>query len=64
MRKGKTRGVLKGGAIMRNMEELKEALCDDYCKYRDEALGKFKDPDDAQEWLIENYCEDCPLNTI
>lgn len=49
---------------MRNMEELKEALCDDYCKYRDQALGKFKDPDDATEWLVENYCEDCPLNTL
>ena len=49
---------------MRDIDEVRETICDDYCKYRDEALSKYKDPDEAQEWLEVNSCDDCPFNKI
>ena len=35
------------------IEEIKEQICDKYCKYP----GEYKDPDE----LIEKECENCPL---
>ena len=47
-----------------NLAEIKDAICEDYCKYLDEAYCQFKDPDEANEWLLEHYCAYCPLGRI
>lgn len=47
-----------------NVDEIREIICDDYCKYLDEAYYRYKDPDEAREWLEENVCEGCPLGML
>lgn len=66
MARAKTQRLEKEGDLMRDMsnEEIKQAICDDYCRFREEALYKHKDPDEAEEWLLDNYCEDCPLGRL
>lgn len=46
------------------LEDIKAELCDDYCKRQEEALSKIKDVDEAMDWLMRTYCEDCPLGRI
>ena len=38
-----------------------EEICDNYCKYPDICLAKEKDPDLAQDMLIDEYCSKCPM---
>lgn len=47
--------------ITQQFEDIKERLCDGYCKFPEEALSTHDDPDDAMEWLMHVHCEHCPL---
>ena len=43
---------------------IKELFCDCYCKFPEEYLAMYKDVDDAQENLMREKCEMCPLNKL
>lgn len=45
-------------------ENIKELFCDCYCKFTDEYFAMYKDTDEAQENLMREKCEMCPLNKI
>lgn len=47
--------------ITEQFEVIKEKLCSGYCRYPDVARATVKDPDGAQEWLQDNFCNNCPL---
>ena len=46
-------------SITEILEEVKEAMCDDYCKYPNMK-------NDNEDWLFEkgSPCETCPLNRL
>ena len=46
------------------VEDIKEKICDDYCKYTEEYLSKYKDPDDAQKRMLADKCNFCPLKLL
>ena len=41
-----------------------EKLCMEYCKFPEQYLGQYKDPDEAQEKMMAEKCEDCPIGKI
>lgn len=43
------------------IEDVKEQICDDYCKYTEQYRACFKDPDEAQQRLMADMCEYCPM---
>jgi hypothetical protein len=43
------------------IEEVKEDMCDNYCKYPFEYLMQYEDPEDAHEKMLDEVCNDCPL---
>lgn len=47
-----------------NVARVAEEICDGYCKYPDEYRERYKDPDEAQERMAIERCENCPLNKI
>ncbi len=50
--------------ITEQIEVIKEKMCGGYCKYPDVAKEAIGDPDEAQEWLQDNFCNNCPLNEL
>lgn len=46
------------------IEKVIEEMCDKYCKYPDEYLSKLKDPDIANDQMLENVCAHCPLSKL
>lgn len=46
------------------MQEVVETMCGDYCKMPERYLSAIKDPDEAQETMIEEVCKNCPLNKL
>lgn len=43
-------------------EQIAEEVCDNICRWREQAFSEHKDPDDAKEWLLNNHCNaDCPI---
>lgn len=59
--------VLGENALMRveEHEEIAEDICDNICRWREQAFMENKDPDDAERWLLENHCNaDCPVNRL
>lgn len=44
------------------IETLREETCDNICKWPEFYLSKYKDPDEAHEWMLLEKCPDCPLN--
>ena len=56
-----TLGVL---ALKRNeqFQTVADEVCENVCRWREKALEENKDPDDAQRWLEQNYCNSgCPV---
>lgn len=56
-----TLGVL---ALKRNeqFQAVADEVCENVCRWREKALEENKDPDDAQRWLEQNYCNSgCPI---
>lgn len=45
-------------------EGIKEYFCDFYCKFPEEYSSMYKDVDEAQDNLLREKCEYCPLNKI
>ena len=48
-------------SITEIIEDVKENICDDYCKYTEQYRSCYKDPDEAQEKLLSDMCNYCPL---
>ena len=46
------------------IQQTVETMCDKYCKMPERYLATIKDPDEAQETMIEEVCKDCPLNKL
>ena len=46
------------------IQKVKEAICDNYCKWFDHYCGIYKDVEDAEKHLLSEKCEDCPLNRL
>lgn len=39
-------------------------MCDNYCKYPEQYEANYDDPDEAMDKLVEEKCNDCPINKI
>lgn len=55
--------------IPEQMLKITEEMCDKYCKYPDEVhqkylMDEFENEDDKFEYLMEHYCNDCPLQKL
>ena len=48
----------------RELNELKEHICDDYCRFPYEYGRRYGDPDAAQEAMEEWECKQCILNEM
>ena len=47
---------------MNDLEEIKDEICDNVCRWRVRAFEQNKDPDDAERWLDSAYCsQGCPV---
>lgn len=46
------------------LEEVKEDLCDNYCKYPGEYYLLYEDSEVAHECMLQDVCADCPLNRL
>ena len=47
--------------IVEQMQAISDTICDCYCKYPDEYRGMIKDVDEAQEKMMAERCDKCPL---
>lgn len=47
--------------VSEQIEAVRESICSDYCKYTEQYLATYKDPDDAEERLLADMCNFCPL---
>lgn len=47
-----------------SIEEIRERICQDYCKYTEQYLSCYKEPDEATEKLLSDMCEYCPLGGL
>lgn len=50
-------------SIAEIFEEIKEDVCDNYCKYIAE-FNKGEKTDAEYDAFMEKYCEHCPLNRL
>ena len=50
--------------IKKQLEEIAEKVCHDYCKYPDEYRERYQDPDIAYEVMLQEQCENCILLKI
>lgn len=50
--------------ITKQIEKIKEDICDNYCKFHEQY--QFTDPDDEEafEQMLRSHCESCPLNKL
>ena len=46
------------------IEDVKEQICDEYCKYTEQYLACYKDPDEAQEKLLADICQFCVMREL
>lgn len=46
------------------IEEVKNEMCDNYCKWLEDYLSKCEDPDDAHELMLIEKCGTCPLERL
>ena len=51
-------------SITIELESIKEDIYANYCKYPSEYLSKYDDPDEANDYLLIDRCEGCPLQRI
>ncbi len=47
--------------IIEQLEAMRDNLCEDYCKYQEQAFSTHKDPDEALDALMKEHCNDCPF---
>lgn len=41
-----------------------DQMCDKYCRFPEKVARERKDEDDADDYLYEHYCEECPMNLL
>lgn len=41
-----------------------EDICNNYCKYPDLYSARYADEDEANDRMMEEICDHCPLNRI
>ena len=46
------------------LSDIAEAICNDYCKFRDQVRSQAKDIDMAEDMLLKSYCDSCPLQRM
>ena len=46
------------------IEDIKQKICDNICKYSELCMSQKKDPDEALDILVSKYCGNCPLNLL
>ena len=51
-------------SISEQIEVIKAAICRGYCKHTEEYLSLYKDPDEAEEKLLADMCNFCPLSRL
>lgn len=50
--------------VYENIEQIKEEMCDHYCKMPEFYLSQYKDPDEAHEVMVNECCAKCPLERL
>lgn len=50
--------------ISLQLQDIVEIMCDQYCKYPQQYIDKYGDPDIANEIMLEERCSNCPLCLI
>lgn len=48
--------------ITQQLEDIKEQMCDKYCRFPELSRNTASDADEAFEWLMHNCCDKCPMN--
>lgn len=48
--------------IIEQLNQLREQICDDYCKYSEEIRQAATDKE--YEELLSEHCDSCPLNML
>lgn len=46
------------------LTQIKEEMCDHYCKMPEFYLSQYKDPDEAHEIMVNECCAKCPLERL
>lgn len=46
------------------VEDIKENICDNYCKYPEQYQMKNEDSEEAYEQMLRDRYEECPLNRL
>jgi len=46
------------------IQEVKDSICNSYCKWFDNYCGVYKDVEEAEEHLLSEKCDGCPLNRL
>ena len=48
-------------SITEQLESIRDNICENYCKYQEQAFSTHKDPDEALDALMKEHCNDCPF---
>lgn len=51
-------------SISEIIEDVKEHICDEYCRYTQEYRKTYTNPDEAEEKMTADRCSYCPLNRL
>lgn len=51
-------------SISNQFENIKEQMCDEYCKMPFVYCSKYKDVNEAHEMMMKEVCEGCPLERL
>ena len=46
------------------LSDVVNAICTDYCKFPEKVYTEHKDVDAADDILMKEHCENCPLNKL
>ena len=46
------------------LQSVADQMCDKYCKWPDHCLAEKNDPDEANELLLAEHCDSCPLQQL
>lgn len=54
----------KHPTVTNEIEMVKSEICDNYCKYLEEYLSRYEDPDVAHDTMLDEQCVCCPLQRL
>ena len=46
------------------IEQIKEDMCDNFCKWPEWYLMNYEDSEEAHDAMVEDMCSECPLNRL